>query len=149
MFAPLKNNFARFYQFKFLREAWQKQPTQKKTSNQIPPPPQKQIFPNIQTFTQANTMATTIYTYIHTHHIYKWQTSKINTNTHTSQMEQLKNYPLIAQIIILPNNDSHKKKGVRHSHPHEIHKTLSHHIHLQKEEEQQKKLNISNKLIKT
>ena len=82
-------------------------------------------------------MATTIYTYIHTQHIHKWQTSKINTNTHTSQMEQLKNYPLIAQIIILPNNDSHKKKGQDTPIPTQIHETLPHHHPSSKKEEQQ------------
>ena len=100
---------------KFLKEAWQKATYSKQqTSNQMPPPenttkiqinltqkkpstkqnyitiPKSKSFPNIQTFTQAKHNGNDTYTSIYTQHIYKRQTSIINTNTYTSQMAQLK-----------------------------------------------------------
>ena len=53
-------------------------------------------------------------------------------------MAQLKNYPLIEQITILPGNDLHfqKKRGQDVSIPKQIHETL-YTTHLQKMAEEQ------------
>ena len=54
-------------------------------------------------------------------------------------MAQLKNYPLIEQITILPGNNLHfqKKGGQDASIPKQIHETLSHHPPSKKRGEEQ------------
>ena len=65
-------------------------------------------------------------------------------------MAQLKNYPLIAQITILTDNNPHfKKKGQDVLVPTQIHKTLSHHQPPSKKGERTTKYPISNKLVTT
>ena len=65
-------------------------------------------------------------------------------------MAQLKNYPLIAQITILTDNNPHfKKKGKTFSSLHRYIKPYHTTNHLQKKGERTTKYPISNKLVTT